>query len=111
MPPVAQMPNVTQNGNPVHQPTITRPGNTNMMAESVPAEDATVCTMLFSCMVEFLKPRRIAIEITAAGIEVANVRPAFNPKNTLAAVNTSVIRMPMIKPRSVNSVRGIAPDS
>ncbi len=110
MPPVAQMPNVSQNGKPFHQPTITRPGKTKMIADNVPADEATVCTMLFSCIVEFLKPRRMAIEITAAGIEVAKVRPALRPKNTLAAVNTSVITTPMIRPRTVNSVRGVALD-
>ena len=110
IPPVAQMPNVTQNGKPVHQPIITSPGSTKMIADSVPAAEATVCTMLFSCTVEFLNPRSMAIEITAAGIEVAKVRPAFRPKNTLAAVNTSVITMPMIRPRTVSSVRGAALD-
>ena len=110
MPPVAQMPNVTQNGKPVHQPIITRPGNTKMIADSVPADEATVCTMLFSCIVESLNPRRIAIEITAAGIEVAKVRPALRPKNTFAAVNTRVITTPMIRPRTVNSVRGVPLD-
>ena len=29
--------------------------------------------------------------MTAAGIDVANVRPALRPKNTLAAVNTTVM--------------------
>ena len=33
----------------------------------------------------------MAIEITAAGIEVENVSPALSPKYTFAAVNTSVI--------------------
>src|SRR6185295_12083342 len=36
-PPLTQMRNDCQNGKPVHQPTITRPGNTKMIAESVPA--------------------------------------------------------------------------
>jgi hypothetical protein len=44
--PVAAM--VIQYGKPCHQPTITRPGSTKMMADSVPAALATVCTMLFS---------------------------------------------------------------
>lgn len=110
-PPVAQMPNVVQNGKPLHQPIITSPGSTKMMADSVPADDATVCTMLFSCTEAFLNARRIAIEITAAGIEVAKVRPALSPKNTLAAVNTRVMTMPMTRPRTVSSVRGVAPEA
>ena len=35
------MRNDCQNGNPTHQLTITSPGRTKMMAESVPAADAT----------------------------------------------------------------------
>ena len=42
----------------------------------------------------------MAIEITAAGIEVENVSPALSPKYTFAAVNTSVIMMPMMRPRT-----------
>src|SRR5215475_4452678 len=41
-PPLRQIRNDCQNGNPVHQPTITSPGSTKMIAESVPAADATV---------------------------------------------------------------------
>ncbi len=48
------------------------------------------------------------MEITAAGIEVENVSPALSPKYTFAAVNTSVIRMPMIRPRTVSSLRMFA---
>src|SRR3954467_10844891 len=61
--------------------------------------------MLFSCTVASRKFRRIAIEITAAGIEVEKVRPAFKPKYTFAAVNTNVMTIPMIRPRTVNSAR------
>src|ERR1700740_3310149 len=75
IPPTAQIPNEVQNGNPVHQPTMTRPGSTNMMDESVPAADATVWTMLFSSMVEFLKNRRTAIETTAGGMDKAKEGP------------------------------------
>ena len=46
---------------------MTRPGSTKMIAESVPAAEATVCTMLFSRIDESLTALRIAIEITAAG--------------------------------------------
>src|SRR5437016_14242375 len=80
MPPSAQIKKEIQNGNPVHQPIMIRPGSTKMIDDSVPAADATVCTMLFSWTVAFLKLRRMAIEITAAGIEVENVRPALSPK-------------------------------
>ncbi len=74
------MANEVQYGKRVHQPIITRPGSTKMIAERVPAAEATVCTMLFSCTVMPWKPRSTAIEITAAGIEVAKVRPARSPK-------------------------------
>src|SRR5438045_2416919 len=59
-------------------------------------------------MVASLKPRRIAIEITAAGIEVEKVRPALRPKYTLAAVKTNVMMIPMISPRPVSSLRMFA---
>src|ERR1700694_2575793 len=52
IPPTAQMPNDCQYGNPVHQPTMIRPGSTKMIDESVPAAEATVCTMLFSQIVD-----------------------------------------------------------
>ena len=52
-----------------------RPGRTKMIADSVPAAEAMVWTMLFSWMVEFAEERSTAIEITAAGIEVAKVIP------------------------------------
>jgi len=48
MPPTAQTVNDSQNGKPVHHPTITKPGRTKMMDDSVPAAEATVCTILFS---------------------------------------------------------------
>ena len=70
----------SQNGNPVHQPTITSPGKTKMIAESVPAAEATVCTMLFSRIVESFTALRIAIDITAAGIDEAKVSPTFKPR-------------------------------
>src|SRR6185437_13992663 len=82
-----------------------RPGSTKMIDDNVPAAEATVCTMLFSWMVASRIAFRIAIEITAAGIDVENVRPAFNPKYTFAAVNTIVMTMPMMTPRIVSSRR------
>src|SRR4029078_10383287 len=75
IPPSAQIQNEVQKGNSVHQPIMIRPGRTKMIDDSVPAAEATVCTILFSWMVAFLNPRRIAMEITAAGMEVENVRP------------------------------------
>jgi hypothetical protein len=79
-PPERQTKNDSQNGNPTHHPTITRPGSTKMMADSVPAADATVWTMLFSRIDESLTALSTAIEITAAGIDEANVRPTFSPR-------------------------------
>ena len=48
IPPSAQIANEIQNGKPVHQPIMIKPGNTKMIDDSVPAAEATVCTMLFS---------------------------------------------------------------
>ncbi len=45
-----------------------------------PAAEATVWTMLFSQIVESRNARSSAIEITAAGIEVAKVIPTFSPR-------------------------------
>ena len=69
-----------QNGKPVHHPTITSPGSTKMIDASVPAADATVWTMLFSRIEESFRALRTAIEITAAGIDEANVRPTLRPR-------------------------------
>ena len=62
--------------------------------------------MLFSWIVELLKPRRIAMEITAAGIDVEKVRPTFSPAKTFAAVKRTVITAPITRPRMVSSERG-----
>src|SRR5262245_21810783 len=102
-PPLKQIKNDCQNGNPVHHPTITSPGNTKMIADNVPAADATVCTMLFSRIDESFTALRIAIEITAAGIDDANVSPTLRPRYTFAAVNTVVSKAPRIRPRMVSS--------
>ena len=40
--------NEIQKGNSVHQPIMIKPGKTKMIDDSVPAAEATVCTMLFS---------------------------------------------------------------
>ncbi len=80
MPPIAITAADSQYGKPVHQPTITRPGSTNTIADSVPADEAMVWTMLFSWIVESRKALSTVIEITAAGIDVAKVRPARRPR-------------------------------
>ena len=80
MPPAAQTPKLVQNGNPVHQPTITRPGRTKITDDSAPAAEATVWTMLFSTMVPPRSARSAAMLMTAAGIELAKVRPTRRPR-------------------------------
>ncbi len=79
-PPLTQMRKDCQKGKAVHQPTMTSPGRTKMIAESVPAADATVWTMLFSRIDESFTALRMAIEITAAGIDEAKVRPTLRPR-------------------------------
>ena len=106
MPPAAQTRKDVQNGNPVHQPTITSPGRTKMIADSVPAAEATVWTMLFSRIDESRARLSSAIEITAAGIEEANVSPTLRPRYTFAAVNTTVMRTPRMRLRRVSSATG-----
>src|SRR5438067_9009196 len=103
-PPDAQTRKEVQNGKPVHQPMITRLGRMKMTDASAPAAEQTVWTMLFSRMLEPGKRPRRAIEITAAGIEVAMVRPTFNPRYILAAVKRKVSDMPRAMPRQVSSL-------
>ena len=79
-PPRAVTSAVSQYGKPVHHPIMTRPGSTKIMADSVPAADAIVWTILFSTTEWSRKERRMAMEMTAAGIEVAKVRPTFRPR-------------------------------
>jgi hypothetical protein len=79
-PPTAQAPKVGQNGTCAHKPIISRPGKTKITEARVPAAEAMVWTMLFSWMVASLNALSSAIEITAAGIEVAKVRPTFRPR-------------------------------
>ena len=69
-----------QNGNSSHQPIITRPGRTKMIELMAPPTEATVWTVMFSQMVEVRKARSTAIEITAAGIAEAKVRPTRRPR-------------------------------
>jgi len=80
IPPDAHSRKLCQKGKPCHQPTMTRPGSTKMIEAMQPAADATVCTMLFSKMLLVRTSRRIAMEITAAGIDVAKVRPTLSPR-------------------------------
>ena len=74
-----------------------------MIADKVPAAEACVCTILFSRMLECLNMRRIAMEMTAAGMDDENVKPTFKPRYTLEAVKITVISMPRNMPRNVNS--------
>ena len=75
-----------------------------MIEDSVPAADATVCTMLFSRIDESLTADRIAIEITAAGMDDEKVSPTLRPRYTLAAVNSTQMSAPSIRPRRVSSL-------
>src|ERR1700735_2717358 len=54
-------------------------------------------------MLEDLKSRNTAIEITAAGIDVAKVSPTLSPRYTLAAVKPRVINAPRMIARTVSS--------
>ena len=82
---------------------MTNPGSTKPIDASVPAAEAMVWTMLFSKIDECRNPRSSAIEMTAAGIEVAKVSPILSPRYRLAAVNSSVSTLPSTIPRSVSS--------
>src|SRR4051812_37784988 len=103
VPPDAQSRKEVQKGKPVHHPMITRLGRMKMTDASAPAAEQTVWTILFSRMLEPRNRPSIAIEITAAGIEVAIVSPTFNPRYMLAAVKRKVSDMPRAMPRQVNS--------
>ena len=73
---------------------ITRLGRMKMTEAMAPADEQTVCTILFSRMLEPENRPRKAIEITAAGIEVAMVSPTFSPRYILAAVKRKVSATP-----------------
>ena len=51
-----------------------------MMADSVPAADACVCTMLFSRILDPFAILRMAMEITAAGMADEKVSPTLSPR-------------------------------
>src|SRR5690242_15357591 len=106
-PPAAQMRKDVQNGKPFHQPMIRRLGNMKMTEDIVPAAEQTVWTILFSRILEPEKRPRRAIEITAAGIEVAMVSPTFNPRYILAAVKGKVSATPSAMPRQVSSLLSV----
>ena len=80
MPPIDAIKKVCQNGNSIQALTRISAGRMKTSADKVPAEDAKVWTMLFSSTEAFLKNLKMPIEITAAGMEVAKVRPTFKPK-------------------------------
>src|SRR5215208_2562143 len=81
-----------------------------MIDDSVPAADATVCTMLFSRIVELFTMLRMAMEITAAGIDDPKVRPTLSPRYTFAAVKMVVMSAPRTRPRAVSSLGFMGPD-
>jgi hypothetical protein len=64
-------------------PSVAFPGCLNLgtvgTAERVSAADATVWTMLLSRIDESFPTLRMAIEVTAAGIDEAKVRPTLRP--------------------------------
>jgi hypothetical protein len=79
-PPAAHTPKLCQNGNPCQCPTITSAGSTKITEDKVPAAEACVCTMLFSRILPPPSSRSTAMEITAAGMELAKVSPTFRPR-------------------------------
>ena len=74
------------------------------MDDKVPAAEAWVCTILFSRILLSLANFKTAIDITAAGMDEANVKPTLSPRYTLDAVKMTVINAPRIMPLSVNSL-------
>ncbi len=79
-PPRMQIITDSQKGKSIHQPIMTRPGRTKMIELMAPPTEATVCTVMFSQMVEPRKARSRAMEMTAAGMAEAKVRPTFRPR-------------------------------
>ena len=79
-PPKTQISTDSQNGNSSHQPTMTRPGRTKMIELMAPPTEATVWTVIFSQMVDVLNIRRMAMEMTAAGMAEAKVSPTLSPR-------------------------------
>jgi hypothetical protein len=79
-PPKRRSPKDSQNGNSSPPADHHQAGQDEDDRAHGPAAEATVWTMLFSQMVAVLKARRIAMEMTAAGIEEAKVSPTFRPR-------------------------------
>ena len=79
------------------------PGMMKIIADSVPASDACVCTILFSRILESFAIFKMAIEMTAAGIAEEKVRPTLSPRYTLDAVKITVRTAPSSIPRTVSS--------
>ncbi|OQB98374.1 MAG: hypothetical protein BWX80_03998 [Candidatus Hydrogenedentes bacterium ADurb.Bin101] len=81
-PPNSTIKVVGQNLNSCQAPTNKSAGIVKIApAARLSPADAIVCTILFSRMVPRRKiPRRMAVLITAAGMEALTVIPAFNPR-------------------------------
>ena len=60
--------------------SVTSAGSTKIIDDIAPPTEATVCTVMFSQMVDERKARSSAIEITAAGMAEAKVRPTRRPR-------------------------------
>ncbi len=73
---------VSQNLKSVQTPAITSAGTVNMIpAASDSPVEAIVCTILFSRIEpERMTPRRMAIEMTAAGMLAETVIPTYSPR-------------------------------
>ncbi len=68
-------------GSVLTPPRMTSAGNVKIApAATASPADAIVCTTLFSRIVEPPRIRRIAIEITAAGMLADTVKPAYRPR-------------------------------
>ena len=81
-PPVIETSVVVQKSNSDQTPAMMSAGIVKMMpAASDSPADAIVWTMLFSSTVpERSTPRRIPMEMTAAGMEALTVIPSFKPR-------------------------------
>src|SRR5260221_2031209 len=83
---------------------ITSAGNVKIApAATASPADAIVCTKLFSRIVDPPSVRRIAIEMTAAGMLAETVRPAYRPRYAFALPRISASATPSTIPRAVNS--------
>ena len=80
-PPVSAIDIVVRKSNPCQYCSISNAGNVKITpaARDSPA-DAAVCTILFSRIFDVRKKRRIAMDMTAAGMEADTVRPTLSPR-------------------------------